>query len=416
MSYHALFAGLAVLTALASILNERLFKLPKTIGLTLLSVALSIAMMILVKFKPEYFTGLHDLLIGIDFKTTILDVMLGYLLFASSLHINSIDLKKEFRSIIYLASVGVIVSTAAIGFSLHYLSIWLHHPINIFDCLIFGALISPTDPIAVLSVFKTSPHVPAKVKTRITGEALFNDAAGILLLFTLVGIFYSSKSDVTINSVSHLLVTEVGGGIVFGIIVGMITSWLLKFAVSSETIILTTIGASSAGYIIATNLHFSAAIAMVIAGLIVGINSKKEVFSQATTMTLNSFWEMIDDILNSFIFVLIGLELLEINVSYYGLLFGFVVMVMLVIIRYASISVPNYLLHIALKDKERNTWTENLLMSWGGIRGGISVALAMSIPELPSTLLTITYSVVLMSIIIQGSTFKMLVNYFFPEK
>lgn len=414
MSYHAIFAGIVAVTAISMFLNEQFLKLPKTIALTIISVSISFSLTQLIRFTPSIIHPIHALLSSVDFKTTVLDVMLGYLLFASSLHINTIALKKHFSMIFYLASVGVVTSTVITGFILWKISIWLHFPLSLADCLIFGALISPTDPIAVASVFQTTKNVPERIKTKITGESLFNDAAGILLLVILVRIFYmNDASHITVQSIGLIIAQEALGGIVLGLFVGYITSIFLSKTNDAEVSILLTLAASSCGYIVASKFHVSGAITMVIAGLIVGNLSKKQKFSETTALSLNKFWDLVDGILNAFLFVLIGLEMLTIDVHYSVILMGILGIVVVFIARFASMLLPSALL--VDHKKYPFKWSEINLLCWGGIRGAISVALALSISGFPGSLVAITYFIVIFSILIQGSSFKWIVNKVYPQ-
>ena len=204
MNFHVIFCMLVCITAISAFVNERFFKLPKTIALTIISVLISVSVTQLIKFYPDIISPLHKILSGVNFRTTVLDVMLGYLLFAGSLHINAIELKKNVFIVLYLATIGVITSTLLTGFILWYISNIFNFELALADCLIFGAIISPTDPIAVMSFFQNTRKSLQPLKVKITGEALFNDAVSILLLVILVGVFYgNSHSDLSINKIRH---------------------------------------------------------------------------------------------------------------------------------------------------------------------------------------------------------------------
>ena len=405
MSYHELFAALVALTAFAGFINDRYLKLPKTIALTVISIAIAIATSLLSTSLPHYVDPMYNLVKSVDFKTTVLDVMLGYLLFASGLHMNSIELKKEIVPVVYLASLGVVISTFLTGYMLFYLGNLFNLSFPLGACLIFGALISPTDAIAVLGAFKSIPNPPQRLKTLITGEGLFNDAGAILMLVILSQVVYGNVH-LTIGHVAESLLIEAGGGIAWGILVGYLSSRYLKRAKSPEVATLITIAASSWGYILADRFHFSGAITMVVAGLIIGGFSKKDHFSAETTLVLNNFWELIDEILNGFLFVLIGLAMLTIKVSHAAIMLGLVCIILVFISRLISIWLPDFLLAKLLRRQSSFTSAKSILMSWGGIRGGLSIALALSIDAFPDNLVAITYVVVLSSILLQGGTFK----------
>ena len=354
----------------------------------------------------------YGLLGAIDFKETVLNVMLGYLLFAGALHVNAIDLRKHFYPIVYLASFGVITSTILSGLFVWWISILINYPIPLPYCFLFGALISPTDPIAVLAVFKTTKSVPKKIKMRITGEALFNDAAGILIFVLLMSVFVHHTGTST-SGITYHLIQEGLGGIIVGWILGAGVSILLKNVDDKEVAILVTLAISSAGFVISQQLGVSAPMAMVIAGLTIGSNMKKGKFTQRTIVALDSFWELIDEVLNAFLFVLIGLEMLTIDFHFIIILAGFLSFIAIFLTRFISVSIPTLFLDIKLR---KFYWRENLLMSWGGIRGGISIALALSIPSNGADpIISLTYVVVIISIIGQGASFRWLVEKLFPS-
>ncbi len=415
MSYHVIFAGVVAVTAFSMFVNEQFLKLPKTIALTILSISLSFLITGYMRLTPSYLHPLHDLLSGVDFKTTVLDVMLGYLLFASSLHINTIALKKYFSSIFYLASLGVVTATMFTGFILWQISNLIGYPLSFANCLIFGALISPTDPIAVASVFQSTKNVPEHIKTKITGESLFNDAAGILLLVILVQIFYMhDASKLSLMSISWIIIKESLGGIIWGIIVGYMTAFLLSKTKDAEIGILLTLAAVSIGYIVANQLHLSGAITMVVAGLIVGRVSKSKRFCATTVQGVNQFWDLVDGILNAFLFVLIGLELLTMSVNYSIIIMGIIGIVIVFTARFGSMLIPSIGFFIYNRRRYAFKWSEMLLLCWGGIRGAISIALALSIEHFPESLVAITYFIVIFSILIQGSTFKWVIGKVYP--
>lgn len=404
MTYHELFATLVALTAFASYLNDRYLKLPKTIALTIISIAIAIGASSLSRSIPEHVGPVYSLIKSVDFKTTVLDVMLGYLLFASGLHMNSVELKKEIKPVIYLASLGVVISTFICGYMLYYISHFFKVNFSLGECLIFGALISPTDAIAVLGLFKAIPSAPTRLKTLITGEGLFNDAGAILMLVILSQVVYQHMH-LTVWHIAESLIIETGGGVLFGIVVGSLASRLLIATKSPEVATLITIAVSSCGYVLAGHIHVSGVITMVIAGLIIGGYSKKMHFSAETTLVLNNFWELIDEILNGFLFVLIGLAMLTITIDRSAIFIGLISIVIVFIARLFSIWAPEFILKL-FHSKRELSLAKSTLLAWGGIRGGLSIALALSIEDFPDSLVAITYVVVLSSILIQGGSFK----------
>lgn len=416
MDYHSIFAALVVVTAFAAYINERYFKLPKTIALTIISISISVVINQLAKVFPHMVTPIGTLLSSVDFRSTVLDVMLGYLLFASSLHINSVDLKKNFATIIYLASIGVITSTIFTGFMFWNISMLVQVPLSLASCLIFGALISPTDPIAVMAVFKSTKNVPKNTKARIVGESLLNDAVCILLLVILSRAFSLEQQShhQIIASIGMVLIKEVVGGLIWGWLVGYIAGKLLSSTNDQEVAILVTVSAASAGYIIAQKLHFSGALTMVVAGLLIGEFSKKEKFSRTTNMALDQFWGAVDGILNAFLFVLIGLESLTIHREQLSLLMAAAGFGIVLLSRFLSMMIPTCFYVLADYKNRYFNWAEVLLLTWGGIRGAISVALALDMPNFPPELVAVTYFLVIFSILFQGASFKWVVNKIYP--
>lgn len=405
MSFHELFATLVVVTAFASYINERFFKLPKTIALTIISILIAIVVSIISKNYPHLVGPVYQMVKSVDFKTTVLDVMLGYLLFASGLHVNSIELRKEITPVVYLASLGVVISTFLTGYMMYYVSHLFNVNFTLGECLIFGALISPTDAIAVLGTFKSIKNPPQRLKVLITGEGLFNDAGAILMLVILSQVIYDNVH-LTVGHVVESLLMETGGGVGLGVAVGMLASFFIKRSKSPEVATMITLAASSAGYVLANRLHVSGVISMVVAGLIIGGYAKKDHFRKDTTLVINNFWELIDEILNAFLFVLIGLAMINITITSADILIGAVAVFIVCIARFISILAPDLLLSKILRFRSTFSTSKSVLLAWGGIRGGLSIALALSIDGLPDSLVAITYIVVLSSILIQGGTFK----------
>jgi CPA1 family monovalent cation:H+ antiporter len=414
MGYHTLFAMLVTITAIASYTNHKYLQLPKTIGLTIISILVSLCVMAAFKIVPDFFEPVHELLSGIDFKNLVLEGLLSYLLFAGALHVNVVDLRKQFIAVLSMASFGVIISTFLTAYVLWLISNALGLNIPFSYCLIFGAVISPTDPIAVLSVFKVCKNIPTKMKMRITGEAMFNDAAAILLFVIIVSIMFSSgDAHLTAWDISWELIREAAGGVLAGVIFAGVACWFLSRCDDAEVAILITLAVTSTGFIIANNLHVSAPLAMVVAGIIIGNNFNKTRFSQRTIVALDNFWRLIDEVLNAFLFVLIGLEVLTMHFDWMAIPAGIVAMIVIIAVRLLSIAIPMIFIE---RNVGREYWKGNAVMCWGGLRGGISIALALSIPNAPEIVVTVTYIVVLLSILLQGSTFKLLVNKLYPPK
>lgn len=398
-----LAAILITVAALFSFINYRFIGLPTTIGIMLLGLVTSL---LIVVSGELGFSWLYDkannIINKIDFDDTLMHGMLSFLLFAGALHVNLKDLKQQKYIIFSLATVGIIGSTFIIGILTFYLSQWIGNPISFMYCLLFGAIISPTDPIAVLSILK-KVGINKSLETKITGESLFNDGVGIVVFLVLLGIATNTTTP-SFSSISLLFLQEAVGGIIFGLAIGFIGYQLLKNVDHYSVEVLITLAMVVGGYALATQLHLSGPIAMVVAGLMIGNHGRQQAMSESTVKHLDSFWELLDEILNAVLFLLIGLELLIIELNLNSLVISALVIPIVLLARFLCISGSITLLN------QFRTFSPHVIkiMTWAGLRGGISVALALSIPagDERSILLTMTYSVVLFSIIIQGLTIE----------
>jgi len=404
-NFYSLFSLLAFITAAANYINIRFLKLPKAIGLTVLSLILSIACMYFLEDNNPLIIAISSY----NIKMTVLDGMISFLLFGSALHFNLADVKKEIKAIFALASFGVIISTLLIASLLYLLTYFSHLDISFGACLVFGALISPTDPIAVISTLKDNKNISNKLKTRTIGESLFNDATGIVLFVVLTNIFFVNELNSVHNSAHKYLIDivkeigiEAGGGIILGWCFAFITTLLIKKSKDSEVNILITIAIASTGYLAAHQLGVSGPIAMVVAGLFIGNNySSCETTCPKIRKEFTNFWELIDKILNSFLFILIGLEIIDVDFSTPMIITGLVALFIIIFCRFISVFIP-----IMIVDRQLNSKSmrEKFIMSWAGVRGGISIALASSLDN--HMILSLTYMVVVFSIFIQGITLK----------
>ncbi|WP_304235087.1 sodium:proton antiporter [Jiulongibacter sediminis] len=400
---------LIVISALFGYLNVRFLKLPTTIGLMIMALVFSLLMILFQFVNPELTVLARDLIGRIDFTTVLMDVMLSFLLFAGALHTNVGMINEEKRSIGLFALVGVLISTFLIGTLIYYLSLFLGHEIGYVYCLLFGALISPTDPIAVLGIL-TKSNIPKKIEINIVGESLFNDGVGVVIFFTILEIAHLGVGNVTIGDVATLFIQEAIGGIVFGLGLGWIMFRLLKSIDDYEVEVMITLALVMGGYLIAQTLHTSGPLAMVVAGLFMGSSGlKQDAMSETTELYVDKFWELIDVLMNAVLFVLIGLEILILEFKPYYFLAGIGAIIIVLLARYGVI---HFLIRISKKwvavDKEAP-----LLLTWGGLRGGLSIAMALSLPaewEAKQYIVFITYSVVLFSIIVQGLTLEKVVK------
>ncbi len=399
-------ALLITLTAVFSFINHLTLKLPTTIGVMLIGLLISLTLLILKLLGLDLTIQASAILKSIDFSQTLMHGMLSYLLFAGALHVNLADLNKQKWLITTLATLGVIASTTIVGVLLWFVLGCIGINLPFLYCLIFGALISPTDPIAVLAILRKA-NAPKSLETQITGESLFNDGVGVVV-FLLISGFTLGEIDITFNSIIIFFFQEALGGAVFGFVAGGITYVMLKRIDNYQVEILLTLALVTGGYSLAHALHLSAPIAIVVAGLMIGNHGRGLAMSETTREHLDTFWELIDEILNAILFVLIGLEILIITFDSQLLLAGGFSIAIVLIARFISVSTPIFCI-ARFRKLPRGIIK---ILTWGGLRGGISVALALSLPESVEreTILTITYCVVVFSILVQGLTIGRLIK------
>jgi CPA1 family monovalent cation:H+ antiporter len=400
-------AILITLSAFFSYINHRYFKLPTTIGVMLIALGMSLALIGLSKLGLGGIEDqAHFLLENIDFSTALMHGMLSFLLFAGALHVDLDDLASQKWVIGSLATAGVVASTFIIG-GLTWLILGLIE-INIpmIYCLLFGALISPTDPIAVLGIIKTT-GAPKSLETKIAGESLFNDGVGVVVFIVLLQIA-SGGHEASFAHIVLLFLEEAMGGVLFGLALGWIAYQMLKSMDNYQVEILVTLALVMGGYSLASAIHTSGPIAIVVAGLLIGNHGRLFAMSDTTRNNLDTFWELLDEILNAVLFVLIGLEILVLPISAQFLLAALMIIPVVVLSRFVCVAIPVSLLRL------RREFSPNAItiMTWGGLRGGISVALALSLPSGPERnfILTITYAVVIFSISVQGLTIGKLIT------
>ena len=402
MPIFQVIAILFTVTALFSYLNHRFFKLPTTIGVMLISLLVSVGLIVVGVFMHDTEAFTDRFLKQIDFDYALMHGMLSFLLFAGALHVNINDLAKQKGIISILATAGVAFSTFLVGTVLFYLLEFLGLGIDYIYCLLFGALISPTDPIAVMGMLK-SLKVPKGLETRIAGESLFNDGVGVVVFIVLAGMATSNQA-FSLDRMAFLFIEEAVGGAVFGLVIGWVAYLLIKSVDNYEVEVLLTLALVMGGYTLAMALHISGPISIVVAGLFIGNRGRRLAMSDQTRDNLDTFWELVDGILNALLFVLIGLEVLALNFSLGFFNAGLCAIVIVLLARWLSVFIPIKILS-RWKSYEKGTC---IIMTWGGLRGGIPVALALSLP--PSRereiLLAITYIVVVFSILVQGITIR----------
>ena len=397
------FSIIFTISALFNYVNYKWLKLPTTIGLMILSLLLIIPITLSKTIFPEFYKFFCDIIINADFKTLLMDGLLSFLLFAGALHVDIGALAKEKKSILLFATLGVLISTFLVGVLIFLGAQLVGLELAFIHALLFGALISPTDPIAVMAILKEA-NISKSLGIKIEGESLFNDGigvvvfSGVLLIATATGEHSTTEIGAEIGT---LFLEEAIGGLLFGLLIGFIGLKCIKSLESNAQLaVITTLAVVMGGTAFAFILHISAPLAMVVAGLLIGNKIHVHEDKSAVQKAINSFWLILDDVFNGILFVLIGLaiHLLEFNMSY--ILLGVFAIVTVLLVRFVSVFLPYSL----LKHEEDKPIKTVAVLTWGGLRGGISIALALSLSDSlsGSLILHITYIVVLFSIIVQG--------------
>jgi len=408
MDAYLIATTLIFLAAIFGYINVRFLKLPNTIGLMIITIVFTLGVLAFSYLDTTLLNFEKEMISKLDFRELLLEEMLSFLLFAGALHTNFNQLKIQRWPILMFSTLGVLVSTFLVGISMYFILQFVVMQIGFIYCLLFGALISPTDPIAVLGILKKA-NVPKKLETKIVGESLFNDGVGVVVFLTIFEIASFGVDKIAILDVIQLFGKEVLGGILLGAILGWITYRFLKSIDDYDIEVIITVAAVMGGTVIAQQLHVSAPLAMVTAGLIVGNDTVRDsAMSETTEHYVDKFWELIDILLNAVLFVMIGMEMLVLVVKGSYITAGLIAIPLILACRYLSLLLPiNF-----FKKKLDFVPNTNLIMTWGGLRGGISIALALGLTnEMHRDLfLVITYIVVVFSIIVQGLTVGKLVK------
>ncbi len=471
MDLLSITAIVVTLSALFGYLNVRLLKLPNTIGLMVIAIVFTLLLIGSSYLNDNILVAAESIIAGIDFEAVLMQMMLGFLLFAGAMHTNFDQLKVQRWPVLLFATLGVTLSTFLVGTIMYFVFGWLGYTVQYIHCLLFGALISPTDPIAVLGILKKA-GVPKKLETKIVGESLFNDGVGVVVFLTILSVAggghghgghaqvdsvgqvtnvalvqsdpaghtsHSGSEDsqhehedhgdsaaahadaegVSVVDIVQLFVKEVLGGILFGLAIGYLCYLLMKSIDDYEIEVLITLACVMGGYTLAFKLGLSAPLAMVVAGLMVGNDTMRNTsMSEQTERYVDQFWEVVDMLMNAVLFVLIGLEVLILNVEI-GYVYAALISIVVVLgCRFVSLLLPVSLFRKSLEFVPHTT----KIMTWGGLRGGISIALALSLPTdlLGQTnkdlILTVTYGVVVFSIIVQGLSVGKLANHLIGTK
>ena len=350
---------------------------------------------------PEVSKKALLLVANIDFEKVLMKIMLSFLLFAGSLHIDANKLSKEKWPVIILATIGTFISTFVVSVIAYYLFALFNVQIPYIYCLLFGGLISPTDPIAVMGILKEA-GIPKSLELKIAGESLFNDGVGVVVFLTILEVAANGTTNFSLAGTAMLFLREAGGGILFGGVLGYLAYFLIKSIDNYRVEVLITLTVVMCGYSLADHFHLSGPLAIIIAGIIIGTKGKAQGLSEISRDYLEKFWDLLDEIFNAVLFLLIGLEMLVIKINPTIMLIGGIMIFLVLLARYVSVLLPVMFLRLWI------TFEKNavLILTWGGLRGGISVALALSLPQAMhrDEFVLITYMIVVFSIIVQGLT------------
>lgn len=408
MGIFTIISVLVFLSAIFGYINARFLKLPNSIGLMLITIVFTLAVFAIGYVDDTLINAERYIITQIDFKSVLLDIMLSFLLFAGALHTNFEQLKVQRWPILVFSTLGVMVSTFLVGTSMYYLLLLMGMDINFIYCLLFGSLISPTDPIAVLGILKKA-GAPKKLETKIVGESLFNDGVGVVVFLTIFQLASATEVAVGPLEILELFGVEVIGGLALGLALGWGTYKLMRSIDDYDIEVIITLATVMVGTLIAQKFHLSAPLAMVAAGLVVGNDTVRDSAMSETTETyVDKFWELLDILLNTLLFVLIGMEMLVLSFKMEYIIAGLLAIPLVLACRYLSLLLP-----IKFFEKKLDFVPKtNLVMTWGGLRGGISIALALALSDemFRDLFLVITYIVVVFSIIGQGLTVGKLVK------
>jgi CPA1 family monovalent cation:H+ antiporter len=413
LSIFQVAAVLVVLAALFGYVNYRLIGLPHTIGLTIMGALASLAVVAADFVVPGAGLGaaIRSFLQGIDFHTALMQGMLSFLLFAGALHVDLSLLLKRKWAVLVMATLGVVISTLIVGYLLRALTLYLGLDVPLAWCLVFGALISPTDPVAVLGILKLA-RVPASLEAKVAGESLFNDGVGVVVFSILLGIALGTEEFSLIHAAELFFIESLGGALL-GFLLGWIAFLAMRGINEHNLEVLITLALVLGGYALAQALHLSGPVAMAVAGLLIGNHGMSLPMSETTREHVNKFWSLLDEILNSVLFLLIGVEVVAIAAEPLYLVIGVAGIVIVLFGRAVAVGLPMALL------RRISPFTKGAfpILVWGGLRGGISIALALSLPDGPlrSLILTVTYVIVVFSVVIQGATVGAAAKRFVPR-
>jgi CPA1 family monovalent cation:H+ antiporter len=413
MSLFIIATLLIIVSAFYSYINARFIKLPGTIGIVSIAIVVSIITIVIDKINPDVAHYLTALAKNINFSGTVLDIMLGFLLFAGSFNLNTHKLKKEMLPVLVLSTLGVILSASIFGGLFYWVTILCNVHIPLVYCFLFGALISPTDPVAVAAIIKGS-KLPQNLETIILGESLFNDGVGLVLFITILEITESGSDHIDFAKTAMLFIREVFGGIAFGLFMGYIAFRLMKSITDFQTIVLVSLALVMGISVLAAEFHLSIPLAVVAAGLFAGNRSINLDSNEHSHQALEKFWHLIDEMLNTILFVMIGLQMVDLPYLDHYWFTGVIAIAIILASRWLSIMLPLTFLRRSLNVN----YSSINILTWAGVRGGISIALALSLPFTPykHIILSGSYFIVIFTIIVQGLTLNKVIDSAYKEK
>ena len=399
MNINDVTALVIILAASFAYLNYKVIKWPPAIGVMTLSLTFSVLIVFARGLNLPLLNHIGAMIRAIDFKDVLLNTLLSFLLFAGAIHLDGKKLHKERLPVTVLALLGTFIAAALVGVLTWMVFGWFGHPVPLVYCFVFGAIISPTDPVAVLSILKDA-RIPVSLELKISGESLFNDGIGVVLFVTMTQLAHTGNFSAL--AFTELFLREAVGGVAFGSALGYAGFLLLRSIDDYKVEVLITLGIVTGGYWLAGKLQVSGPLAMVVAGLITGNKVRREGLSEVSWDYLGKFWELVDEILNAILFMLMGLEMLVLHIEPVVLVIGLVSIVVMLASRYVSVALPVWLL------KRRVRFEKNAIriLTWGGLKGGLSIALALSLApnEYRDVFVVITYVIVVFSILVQGLT------------
>lgn len=408
MGVYQLLIIVVVLTALLGYVNYRFIKWPPAIGVMVLAMLCSVTLTALGSWVPVVHAFAQQIMQSLHFENILLQIMLGLLLFAGASHINAADLRRQLIPIAALSTLGVFISTAVVGTALYFLFPVFGLHIGYIYCLLFGAVISPTDPIAVLGILKRA-RIPYSLELKISGESLFNDGVAVVLFITLMELANAGLQHISIPEVLLFFIREAGGGLLYGALLGYAGWWLMRGVDDYKVNVLTTLAIVMGGYALAAMLQVSGPLAMVMAGIIMG-NKKNNNAGDG----IKDFWELIDELLNAVLFLLLGFELLVLQMEAQLLLIGIIAVAIVLGARWLSVAIPV----ATMRNKIKFEKSAVAILTWGGLRGGLSVAMALSLPAnmYRAQFVSITYVIVVFSVVVQGLTIGKLARNLQPKR